>query len=247
MTTSQAKARERIKTATPKARSMCKKALKENRGEADTREIVRHVLTEMLGWKMLDEVTQEEMVIVVFCDFAINCQDVNKTKRYMVFEVKKIGLKLNESHLKQARHYAQDMGVDWIALTNGDEWQMYKLCYKKKSGQNPQPYVLHLFTTSITDTTIKPAERIEMLYLMSKEAMRNKELGEFATCLQVLAPQQLSKRLFQKDVIDRLRIGIKNDHGIKISNEELAHRLVGLLDEDAKPSNLNYYLQKLAQ
>lgn len=239
----QDKARERIKSQVSKVRSLCNKGKKINMGEADTRAIVQKVLTDCLGWEMIGDVTQETGIKGGYCDFMVSYEG----KPFAVIEVKKVSGGLTENHLTQARHYAQDNPLNWVVLTNGDEWQVHHLYYNKKRGErNPEPKLFHLFTTSFTDTDIKPAERVEMLYLLSKEAKRHDELEEYYALLQALSPQELTKRLLRTDVMDRVRIGIKNDIGFRIDNAELAERVVDLLRDEAIPPNVGYFIKKLS-
>lgn len=238
----QEKARERIKSNVNAIRSACNKGKKINMGEADTREIVRSVLVDCLGWEMLTDVTQEEAIKGGYCDFMIRYEG----KPYAVIEVKKVSSGLRDQHIRQARSYAQEKGLEWVILTNGDEWQIYHLYYQKRRGANPEPHLFHLFTTSFTDTeNVKPAERIEYLYLLSKEARRKSELEAFHDRMQILSPQELTKRILQKDVLDRVRLGIKKDIGINIDNSELAERIVDMLNNEAIPPNVSYWIKKL--
>lgn len=210
--------------------------------EADTRAIVQHVLVDMLGWEMLEDVTQETGIKGGYCDFMVSYEG----KPFAIIEVKKISGGLTENHLRQAKHYAQDNPLNWVILTNGDEWQVHYLYYNKKRGSNPEPALFHLFTTSFTDTNIKPQERVEMLYLLSKEAKRHNELEQYYEMLQALSPQELTKRILQKDVIDRIRIGIRNDIGFRIDDDELASRILEIIKDSAIPPNSNYYIKKLS-
>lgn len=239
----QQKARERIKGNVSKIRSMCNRGKKTKMGEADTRAIVQAVLTDCLGWEMITDITQEEAIKGGYCDFLIRYEG----KPYAVIEVKKVSGNLNDNHMRQAKHYAQDKGLEWIILTNGDEWEVHHLYYQKKKGCNPEPFTFHLLTTSFTDTDIKPSERVEMLYLLSKEARRRSELEQFHDRLQALSPQELTKRILQADVLDRIRIGIKKDIGIKIDNDELARRILDIVNEESVPQNAGYLVKKLAE
>lgn len=239
----QDKAKERIRNEVGKVRSLCKRGKKVNMGEADTRAIVQKVLTDMLGWEMIGDVTQETGIKGGYCDFMVRYEG----KPFAVVEVKKISGGLTENHLTQARHYAQDNPLNWVILTNGDEWQVHHLYYNKRRGENPEPMLFHLFTTSFTDTTIRASERVELLYLLSKEAKRHDELEAYHDLLQALSPQELAKRLMREDVMDRIRIGIKNDIGFRIDNDELAERIAEIIKDEAIPPNLGYLIKKLGK
>lgn len=234
------KAKARIKDRTRIVRSQCKQGKKKHIGEADTRAIVQTMLTDLLGWEMLADVTQETEVKGGYCDFMIH----RNNKPYMVIEVKKISGGLTEDHLRQAKHYAQDKSINWVILTNGDIWEVYRLYYQKKRGANPEPNLFPMYSTSFLDTTINPNKRVELLYLLSKEATRHDELEAFYQQLHALSPEELVKRILRKDVVDRIRIGIKNDIDYRIDNEELAERITKIISNDALPANLNYWIKK---
>jgi predicted type IV restriction endonuclease len=118
----QDKAKDRIKKGLRRMTTIVEKGRTEDFKEADTRKIVSDILCEYLGWDRFDNVTAEQMIGSRFADYVVRTSD----EEVFVVEVKQIGLKLKETHLNQARQYAVDEGIDWIILTNGDDWQVYR-------------------------------------------------------------------------------------------------------------------------
>ncbi|MEG0504680.1 MAG: type I restriction enzyme HsdR N-terminal domain-containing protein, partial [Raoultibacter sp.] len=114
----QDKANDRIKKGIRRMTGIVERGLKEDYKEADTRKIVSDMISEYLGWDKFENVTAEQMIGSRYADYVIKTSD----EEVFVVEVKQIGLKLKETHLNQARQYAVDEGIDWIILTNGDEW-----------------------------------------------------------------------------------------------------------------------------
>lgn len=239
----QEKAKERIKGGVARIRNLCRKGLDSKIGEADTRAIVRAVLVDLLGWDEFEDITQEEAVKGGYCDYMIRYDGVP----YAVIEVKRLGINLNESHLRQARHYAQDNGLSWVVLTDSDRWDVYRLFYDRRKSGNPEPKIFPILSLSFTDTTIKPSDRVEWLYLISKEACKKDELEEYSNYMQALAPEEIAKRLFQPDVLDRIRIAIKNDMGMKVTNGDIASSIAEILIEDSKPANIESLIRKAAK
>ena len=139
-------------------------------------------------------------------------------------EVKQIGLKLKETHLNQARLYAIDEGIDWIILTNGDEWQAYHTALEDKI-----PVTKHVFTVRLSDEDMKPAEKTELLYLFSEEANRKKEIDDFYNRRIALSGENLADHILSDDVINKLRVSIKNSTGQRLENSEIATALVSRL------------------
>lgn len=118
----QEKAIDRIKKGLRRMNGIVERAIRDDYKEADTRKIVSDMLSEYLGWDKFENVTAEQMIGSRYADYVVKTSDEN----VFVIEVKQIGLKLKETHLNQARQYAVDEGIDWVILTNGDEWQAYR-------------------------------------------------------------------------------------------------------------------------
>lgn len=146
-----------------------------------------------------------------------------------VVEVKQIGMKLKETHLNQARQYAVDEGIDWIILTNGDEWQVYRTTLEGKI-----PVTKHVFTVQISDKDMKPAQKTELLYLLSEEANRKQEIEDYYWYRVALSGENLADHLLTDEVINKLRISLKNSTGQKLENSEIANALVEQLFQPSK-------------
>ena len=95
--------------------------------EVDTRSIVRDVLSDILGYDKYTDITAEERIRSrsEYCDLVVS---VNERVRFIV-EVKRIRESLHERHVKQAVNYAvhHTEGVDWVVLTNGVVWDVYRV------------------------------------------------------------------------------------------------------------------------
>lgn len=59
-----------------------------------------------------------------FVDLAV---ELDGDLRFLI-EVKAIGVPLKDNHhVKQAVDYGADKGVEWVVLTNGATWRVYKI------------------------------------------------------------------------------------------------------------------------
>ena len=127
--------------------------------ESDTVVIVADMLQEIFGYDKYSEITSEHMIRGTFCDLAIKIEN----KLALLIEVKAIGLELKESYVKQAIDYAANQGIDWVALTNGNVWRVYKLTFVK-----PISYevVIEFSTVSIN---VKDEAALEQLWYICKE------------------------------------------------------------------------------
>lgn len=216
----QDKAKERIKKGLRRMNGVVERAIRDDYKEADTRKIVSDVLCEYLGWDKYANLTAEQMIGSRFADYVVK----KDGEQLFVVEVKQIGLKLKETHLNQARLYAIDEGIDWIILTNGDEWQAYHTALEDKV-----PVTKHVFTVRLSDPDLKPAEKAELFYLFSEEANRKKEIDDYYYRRVALSGENLADHILSDDVINKLRISIKNSTGQRLDNSEIAIALLNRL------------------
>ena len=96
-------------------------------GEADTVTIIKDMLADVFGYDKYSEVTSEFSIRGTYCDLATKIDGQLQT----LIEVKAIGLDLKEQHVKQAVDYAANQGVDWVLLTNGVCWRIYRIVFAK--------------------------------------------------------------------------------------------------------------------
>lgn len=213
----QEKAIERIKKGLRRMNGIVERAIRDDYKEADTRKIVSDMLSEYLGWDKFENVTAEQMIGSRYADYVVKTSDEN----VFVIEVKQIGLKLKETHLNQARQYAVDEGIDWVILTNGDEWQAYRTELEGKI-----PVTKHVFTVKLSDDGMKPAEKARLFYLFSEEANRKKEIEDYYQRRIALSGANLADHILSDDVMNKLRVSIKNATGQRLTNSEIASALI---------------------
>ena len=119
------KVRDRIVAGVKKFQPVIQNCKARDINESDTSTVVQDILGEVLGYEKYTEITSEHVVKNTFCDLAIHID--NKLK--FLVELKAIGLELKSHHLKQATDYAANQGVDWVVLSNGQYWQIYKISF----------------------------------------------------------------------------------------------------------------------
>jgi predicted type IV restriction endonuclease len=235
----QDKAKERIKSGLRKHINLVAKATDGKWQEADTRKIVLKTLVELLGWDEFENITGEYAIKGTYADYAIQ-----KGGRVLaVVEIKQIGLKLNDNHIRQATNYAINEGVEWVFLTNGDAWNVYRIVFENKI-----PDAKSVFSISIADPDLKPAEKAEKLYLMSEEAFRKEELAAHYDRHVALSGENLALCILSEPVLNAIRVQIKNNTGHKVANSELATLILERVVRDGAPSaKCEGALKKLAK
>jgi predicted type IV restriction endonuclease len=212
----QDKALDRVTRGIRKYKSVAQKARANGAKESDTRMIVSSIMSDALGWDAFDNLTGEYRIKGNYADFVIR-QD---GKHFIIVEVKAISTNLNEKHLYQAVSYAANEGVEWVILTNGAEWRLYRVLFSK-----PVEHEL-VFEVSLLNDTIKPKARAELLYLLTPEAQRKDELEAYYQRKKALSGPNIAKLMLSESVLTRLRTEIKADSGNRVALDELGQILV---------------------
>lgn len=96
--------------------------------EADTVDIISGILADILGYERFVDITREYSIKGTFCDLALKID----SKVKILIEVKAVGIDLKETHLNQAVGYGSTEGIEWVILTNGLRWMLYKITWKNK-------------------------------------------------------------------------------------------------------------------
>ncbi len=162
----QDKAKERIRGKLNKVTNLINQQIERKIGESDTRLIVVTILTQLLGWNQFENLTGEYAIKGGYADFILRKDE----QPLAVIEVKPVTLqKLKEQHIRQARDYAINEGIDWVILTTANEWQIYKIVFTDNV-----PDAVFVYSVKLTDKDIKPSEKTELLYYLSEEAFRKK-------------------------------------------------------------------------
>lgn len=181
-------------------------------GEADTVTIIKDMLADVFGYDKYSDVTSEHSIRGTFCDLAIKIDGQLQT----LIEVKAIGLDLKDSHVKQAIDYAANQGVDWVALTNGITWRIYRLIFAK-----PIDFELVLEFDFCAVSTRSEADT-ELLYLLCKEGWQRSMLGEYHNQKQALSRFFISAMLQTDPVLDVVRKELRRmSPDVRIDNQQI--------------------------
>ena len=95
--------------------------------ESDTVVLLTGILSDILGFDKYTDITTEHSIRGTFCDLAVKING----KISIIIEAKAIGIDLKDQHVKQAVDYGANKGIDWVILTNGVTWRVYKLLFTK--------------------------------------------------------------------------------------------------------------------
>ena len=163
--------------------------------EADTVTIVKDMLADVFGYDKYSEVTSEYSIRSSYCDLATKLNGAIAT----LIEVKAVGLDLKDQHVKQAVDYAANQGVEWVLLTNGLTWRVYRIQFTKPIDQE---LVVDLDFAALSH---KSERDLELLYLWCKEGWAKSALGDYHTQKQALSRYFLAAVVLTDPVLDVIR------------------------------------------
>src|SRR5688572_15350258 len=129
--------------------------------ESDTSLIVTDMLADIFGYDKYGELTRELCIRGTFCDLATKLEG----KFQSIIEVKAIGLDLKDAHVKQAVDYAANQGIEWVVLTNGPIWRVFRVIFGKPIDAE---LVLDI---DLLQLNHKRSQDIDSLYLLTRESM----------------------------------------------------------------------------
>ena len=166
-----------------------------NVGESDTVTIVKDLLHEVFGYDKYTEITSEYAIRGTFCDLATKIDGALQC----LIEVKAIGLDLKDAHVKQAVDYAANQGVDWVMLTNGVKWRIYRVTFNK-----PIDHEL-VVDIDFCNLNHRSEADLETLYLACKEGWIKSVLGEYHEQKQALSRFFLGATILTEPVLGVIR------------------------------------------
>jgi predicted type IV restriction endonuclease len=181
--------------------------------ESDTVAIIKDILAEVFGYNKYIEITSEFAVRGTYCDLAIKLE--NKVE-YLI-EAKAIGLELKEGHLRQAIEYGANNGVQWVILTNGIIWRIYRIRFEQ-----PINYDL-LCSINFAELDPKNEEHQERLYVVCKEGLVKAAREEFHERILIINRFILGALILNEEILNALRRELRKlSEGIQVTSKEIA-------------------------
>jgi Type I restriction enzyme R protein N terminus (HSDR_N) len=212
MATVPSRVRDRIIRGLKRFQPILSNSKSRDDGEADTVMIVTDLLSEVFGYDKYSELTAEFSIRGTYCDLATKLDGVLQA----LIEVKAVGLELKDSHVKQAVDYAANQGVDWVVLTNGVSWRIYKVIFAKPIDQE--------LVIEIDFCALDPKNDvgIESLFLLCKEGWIKSVLGDYHTQRQALSRFFLGAMVLSDPVVDVIRRELRRvSPDVRIESEQI--------------------------
>lgn len=208
---------ERIKTSLKRFQPILQSAKARDVNESDTVVIVTDMLEYIFGYDKYTEITSEFAIRGTYCDLAIKMDgDV-----VFLLEVKAIGLELKDAHVKQAVDYAANKGIEWVGLTNGTDWRIYKVGFGK-------PITAEIVVEfNLLNLSAKDQGHIELLVLLAKEGRKKAKLEQYHSYRQILNRFTIASIIMSDAVVSSIRRELRRmSPEVKVTEEEIENLLV---------------------
>lgn len=180
--------------------------------ESDTVSVINDILGDVFGYDKYLEVTSELAIRGTYCDLALKIDD----KVQFLIEVKAVGVELKDRHVKQAIDYGANRGVQWVVLTNGTEWRVYRIRFEK-----PINFDL-VCTFDFLSLNPKNEKDLDMLYLISKEGLRKNVRDDFYEKVQSVNRYIIGNLILSDPVLSAIRRELKKlADGIRVDSSEI--------------------------
>jgi len=205
---------ERFTENVTKYQKVLKIAKDRDVNESDTVAILTDIFSDILGYDKYLEVTSELAIRGTYCDLALRVDD----KVQFLIEVKAIGIDLKETHMKQACDYGANHGVQWVVLTNGIEWKIYRIRFE-------QPINFDLVCTfDFLLINPKREQDQETLLLLTKEGLGKNAREDYFEKVQSVNRHIIGNLILAEPVLSVVRRELRRlADGMKVELSEIEH------------------------
>jgi len=206
------KVTERISTQIKKFQSILADAKDRDISESDTVVIIGDMLTDVLGYKKYIEITTEFAIRGTYCDLAVKVDD---SVRFLI-EAKAVGIELKDNHIKQAIDYGANHGIEWVILTNGIKWQVYKIHFRQPIDKSL------IFEIDILQTSPRNPQLLECFGNLSREGFTQSSMTAFFQQQQATSKFSVAAMLTSDSILQALRREIRKiSSSIKVDEDFL--------------------------
>ncbi len=181
--------------------------------EADTVTVVKDILADVFGYDKYFELTGEQQIRGTYCDLAVKID--NKIK--LLIEVKAAGVDLNESHIRQVVNYGAKEGIEWIVLTNANNWHLYRLKFAQPIEHE------EVASFSVEEVDLRKDDDQKKVFLISREAILADVMDEYHQEAQLFNRYTIAQLLQHDSVIGVIRREFRKLFpGIKVDKDDIS-------------------------
>ncbi len=194
--------------------------------ESGTRIMINRFLSDVLGYKQLEEIKTEYIIKGTYADYVIQ---VN-TDRHFLVEVKALSFQLSEKHLRQVVNYGANEGIEYALLTNGRNFEFYKILFE-------QPISSRLiFSLDLSDMAGLKNAAGHLQHLHRDSVVKNKFRPLWNKC-EATDPYNIAGIICSDAVLKCIKKMIRDQYREKCENETIlaaVHKII----EDKMDSSL---------
>jgi hypothetical protein len=235
-----AKVASRIATQLKTYQGILAQAMKKDSSEGDTVVIVTGMVADILGYDKYQNLSSEHAIRGTYVDLMVS---VDNKPRFLV-EVKAVGNELKDAYIKQVVDYAANKGVDWVVLTNGVVWRIYRVVFAK-----PIDKVL-VCELNALEANCKGPEAIECFGNLSLEAFSKDALSDWFHEKQITSKYAIAALLLSDSILDAVRLQIRRLSQVRVEIDDLRSLLTDdvikreLIDGD-EANTASVFLKKM--
>lgn len=178
--------------------------------ESGTRLMINDFLSNVLDYAPIDEIKTEYMIRGTYADYVIQTKGI----RHFLVEVKALSLQLSDKHLRQAINYGANEGIDWALLTNGRNFDFYKIIFGKPIEARK------VFSIDLTDKS-NFKENAEILESLHRESVLNKGLDLLWNKTMALDPEYVAGYLYDPTVTSFIKRNLNKKFKAKFCDQEI--------------------------
>jgi hypothetical protein len=206
------KVSERLIAGIKKFKPVLTTAHENKANESNTVIIITAMLSEIFGYDTFEEITSEIAIRGTFCDLATQ---IDK-KIQSLIEAKAIYHELKEDHITQAVGYASTQGVDWVMLTNGIIWHVYKVTFAKPIDREK------ITEIDFLNIDHHNADDLETLFRLTKEGWMKSVLNDYYKEKQAVSKFSIGAILSTDSVVSVIRKNLRLiSPNVKIDAEKI--------------------------
>ena len=180
--------------------------------EADTVTVVKDILADVFGYDKYLELTGEQQIRGTFCDLAVK---IDGKIKYLI-EVKAAGVDLSHAHLRQAVDYGAKEGIEWVVLTNGISWHLYRIKFGKPIEHE------EVASFMLGDIDLRKDDDQKKVYLLSREAIGDGAMAAYHEQSQIFNRYTIAQLVQHDAVLGVIRREFRRLYpDIKVDKEDI--------------------------
>jgi len=194
--------------------------------ESGTRLMINSFLTEVLGFEPIEDIKTEYMIRGTYADYVVQLKGI----RHFLVEVKSLSYELSDKHLRQAINYGANEGIELALLTNGKNFDFYRILFNKPIEAKK------VFSVDLSDIS-NYKEVVEIIQYLTKSSVAHKGLHILWNRCIALDPTTTAKFLQAKPILNFLKRTLRKKYKTKFTDQEICNTLNRIISEPIQLDN----------